>query len=813
MKKLLPALLCLIVLAVFRLRAADAPTKPSGPAHGLDMDYGPFLHYSILKPREPRPSTRPAQRRPATRATGGSPASVSKPPGPNPNPPWKPGDLLATKGVAVKLADNAAICFDTETLRYAAGWTGGYLDVSQTNLVRDQGPLPVSAADSLVFTTDDAPGWADRAGSFADPRPPNSDKRVNTGQGPLPKDWAHYRGLYRVDQRWGSGVIFSYTVGDVRVLDMPGCIKPPNGPPRFSRTLEITPHECELQLVVCSLNDGAVDPTLSNDHCIVMAPRSGGPMLAAQCFAGHLEVRGHSVIARIPPNVLSMDITLSQGTPEQIKHLAQEVRVAGSRISLASLTAHGGPAQWPQQLETAGTLGAPKDAYAVDALALPDHNPWQSWLKPTGFDFFSDGRLAFCTFNGDVWIVSGIDETLAHVKWKRFAAGLYEPLGLRIVDDTIHVLARDGIIKLHDLNNDGEADFYENFNNDLICDANYHSFHADLQTDREGNFYYAVGGNQMPEHKPDQRCVVKVSRYGDKAEVLCSGLRISNGLGVGANDEITVSDNQGHWVPASPIFLAKPGAFFGYHGDPRKVSKSEFAADIAQHPHDDPPICWIPYSMDNSSASQIWASKNFGPLSNRLLHLSYGKCTILQVLPEQVDGQWQGAAVTLPLKFDSGIMRARVNPLDGSLWVAGIRGWQTSANKDGCLQRIRYTGKPFYLPTSLHVTAKGIRVTFPVDLDPDTANDPGSYNLEAWTFHRSENYGSDDYKLSNPDEKGRDTLDVKSATLQPDKRTILIEVPDLKPTPQYMLKMRLSAADGTPVKADLGGSIWRISKE
>ena len=34
------------------------------------------------------------------------------------------------------------------------------------------------------------------------------------------------------------------------------------------------------------------------------------------------------------------------------------------------------------------------------------------------------------------------------------------------MNNEIYVLGRDQITKLHDLNGDGEADFYENFNND-----------------------------------------------------------------------------------------------------------------------------------------------------------------------------------------------------------------------------------------------------------------------------------------------------------------------------------------------------------
>src|SRR5206468_8397467 len=145
----------------------------------------------------------------------------------------------------------------------------------------------------------------------------------------------------------------------------------------------------------------------------------------------------------------------------------------------------------------------------------------------------------------------------------------------------------------------------------------------------------------------------------------------------------------------------------------------------------------------------------FGPLSDHMLHLSYGKCSMLEVLAEQVDGLWQGGAVQLPLKFDSGAMRARINPIDGQIWVCGLRGWQTSANKDGCLQRVRYTGKPFYMATEMHVTEKGIRVTFPVELDAETAADPGSYSFEAWGYRFSQKYGSDDYKISDPSVKGR----------------------------------------------------------
>src|SRR5438034_2324662 len=99
---------------------------------------------------------------------------------------------------------------------------------------------------------------------------------------------------------------------------------------------------------------------------------------------------------------------------------------------------------------------------------------------------FSGCRAADSTWSGDVWVVSGIDDSLGHLKWKRFATGLHQPLGLKIVNDEIYALCRDQITKLIDNNNDGEADFYQCFNNNWEMTTAFHAFAFDLQTDQIG---------------------------------------------------------------------------------------------------------------------------------------------------------------------------------------------------------------------------------------------------------------------------------------------------------------------------------------
>lgn len=759
------------------------------------MDYGPFLSYSVLKPQKPQPTTKSAAKK--TKSLAG-----------DPTPRWPAGDLLATKGIVVKLPGNAAICFDTDTCRYAAGWTGGWLDITRCNLAHQQGPLPAIVKGSLLFSTVDAPGWA-KDGSFTDPRPRTSDPRLATGQGPLPRDWAHYRGLYRD----ADSIVFSYTVGGVEVLDMPSSIQR-NGETILTRTIRIRHSESPLTLRVAD-DPGA--QTCSTDKVNRIVALQHGPTVLSIGLSHDSEYSGvkirpggkATIEVQIPAVKVPLQFTLL-ATARPADHV--EVGISNfPKIDAPTkdIRSHmsGGPAHWPQEIEGSGTVAPDKAAYVIDSAPLPSENPWKSWIKTSALDFFPDGRCAMCTLNGDVWTSTPLVGDLKNVKWRRFAAGLYEPLGLKIVDGKIYVLGRDQITVLHDLNNDGEADFYENFNNDDVSDANYHSFHYDLQTDRAGNFYYAITGNQMAYTHPDSGCVVKVGKYGDTFEVVATGLRAANGLGMGPNDELSVADNQGHWVPASPIFMVKPGAFFGYHGDPRNVTEKQFAEDQKKRPHDDPPLCWVPYKWDNSSGGQVWAPDNFGPLSGHMLHLSYGTASMFEVLPEEFDGVWQGGVVPLGLKFDSGAMRARVNPVDQSVWVCGVHGWTTAGAKDGCLQRVRYTGKPFVLPTEMHVKRDGLRVTFPVELDPETAKDAGSYSMEVWTYHRTETYGSPDYKISNPEEKGRDSLDVSSVDLSPDRKTVTIHITDLKPLTQYLLSVRIHAADGTPIKADVGGTI------
>jgi hypothetical protein len=193
----------------------------------------------------------------------------------------------------------------------------------------------------------------------------------------------------------------------------------------------------------------------------------------------------------------------------------------------------------------------------------------------------------------------------------------------------------------------------------------------------------------------------------------------------------------------------------------------------------------------------------------------------------------QGGVVQFPLKFQSGIMRARFHPLDGQLYVAGLRGWQTTGLKNGAFQRVRYTGAPVRMPIALHAKKGGIEIQFTSSLNTQSAADPENWNLEAWNYIWSAAYGSPEVSTSIQPEKpgevgkdgtaeftkaqmarkGHDTITVKSVKIGTDDRTVFLEIPDLKPVMQMSIKYQLKAADGTDINGEIVNTIHALSEE
>ena len=138
---------------------------------------------------------------------------------------------IAQKGIAVRLDSGTGgisrgrqwMIFDHDTFRMAGAWTGtGFIDWNAIHFNGAHNSHP-KVVGEVVVSNPTGPGWANPAtGSFEDNvRTVGRDGRR---YGPLPREWARYRGLYHFQDR----AVISYMVGDTEILEMPGTLGVPS---------------------------------------------------------------------------------------------------------------------------------------------------------------------------------------------------------------------------------------------------------------------------------------------------------------------------------------------------------------------------------------------------------------------------------------------------------------------------------------------------------------------------------------------------------------------------------------------------------
>jgi putative heme-binding domain-containing protein len=535
------------------------------------------------------------------------------------------------------------------------------------------------------------------------------------------------------------------------------------------------------------------------------APREGvvvtgisRPIAGAQWLAS----TDGSLRLKIPAGDRPLKFNLSVARAEnadEIPPLVERMGKDESGMDLKAFTA-GGPPRWPGTLATKAIVGNDDGPLAIDRLTHPATNPWFCRVRLTGFDFMPDNkRVAVCSWDGDVWMVDGIDRPDEALTWQRIASGLFQPLGLKVIDGKIYVTCRDQIAVLHDFNDDGETDYYECFNNDHQVTEHFHEFAMGLQADREGNFYYAKSARHAkPALVPHHGTLLRVSKDGSRTEILAKGFRAANGVCINPDGSFFVTDQEGHWMPKNRInWVPRKGGFYGNMYGYHDVTDSSDEAML-------PPLCWITNAYDRSPAELLWVtSDQWGPLKGSLLNTSYGYGMVYIVPHEKVNGQLQGGVSRLPIpEFPTGVMRGRFHPVDGQLYLCGMFAWAGSRNQPGGFYRLRYTGNPIHVPTGLRATREGLEITFSGTLDREVAANPANYNIKIWGLKRSAGYGS-----AHINER---PLAVKAAELSSDAKTVTLQVPDLQPTWGMEIRYRLRGSDGEKVEASIHGTIHAL---
>ena len=693
---------------------------------------------------------------------------------------------FAFKAIAVRLDPGAGGIsrghlwgmYDHDTMRLAGVWTGpNFIDWNCIHFNGSHGTHPKTVGTKIADNPV-GPGWANPAtGTFDDPRILGRDGKPT---GPLPRDWTHFLGRYQN----GSRMVMAYTVGNTRILDSLSLEE--------NSTTAIDWEKPGLFVIRRTLNIGPSKQPLK----MRVAKITGQPKIELLgVTTAKLSTEGDFTVLEIPasstPTRLAIRMSTGEGatvpdpTPSQPENLEALLP--------------GGLPLFPEPVSTPILSGGASSPFAVDEYTVPETNPWLALVRPTGFDFLEGGqRLAVSTWDGDVWTVDGITGQSGSVIWKRIASGLFQPLGVKIISGQIYVTCRDQIVILRDLNGDGYTDFYENFNNDHQVTAHFHEFAMGLQVDDQGQLYYSKAAcHGLKATVPHHGTVLRVSADGTKTDIMAGGFRAPNGVCLNPDGTFMVTDQEGFWLPKNRINWVKPGSFHGNiwgYTDVTDTSDSAMA----------PPICWITNNFDRSPAEPLWVTSDvWKPLKGTLLNFSYGYGKIFAVPHEKLGDVMQGGMVNLPIpQLPTGLIRGRFSPSDGQLYTCGMFAWAGNQTKAGGLYRVRYTGGPVDVPVEVKARPGSLTLNFSDPLDPTTATDVSRYHFTVWSLQRSQKYGSD-----HIDEH---SVEIKSARVSADGKTLTLEIPEIAPTWCYELGYDIKDASGAPVSHKLDGTINQL---
>ena len=707
---------------------------------------------------------------------------------------------VAVRCLVLVLGGDNYACFDTDLLRVAATWQGEFMSlvtmaqISYHQAGNKGNKIPEILGSSLTGTGV-YPGWLREGASFVDPRPagPNPDE---AGRGPIDASLGYWHGVYMA----GNEPVLRYRVGETEIAEV---VSSTPGSSSIVRTFALDKQDEVLTLVLAEYT--------KTDH-VQMNKHDGRVRIGDDTFhfklGGELDGvqlvmhDGQYVAVQISPaQERSLGVAVWKGSPDAEEKKQKDIRVTVPEYQ------QGGTSRWKEEVSTAFVLGEEvSQGYVIDQLELPIPNPWRRNVRIAGIDFFTDGRAAVSTFEGDIWIISGLTNANKSLTWKRYASGLYEPMSLSIVEDQVYVFGREGILRFTDLNDDGEADFYENFSNLPIQTIESREYPHSMHPRPEGGFYVSKGAalNMGPKTNesimngfraggPHSGTILKISADGKDIDYFATGLREPY---IGVHPEkgwVTASDQQGHFVPSSPIYFVQEGDYYGVPATAHQDVPPEIAL----------PLTWVPHNVDRSGTEQVWITSNqFGPLNGALIHLSYGQPGLFLVYAREEGGKLvDGAFTDLPISFSGPLMEGAVHPIDGQLYLGGFQVWDSNAQDVSNLYRMRYAGGEMTIPIGIKKGEQGVILYFDVELDKGSAENTDNYKAGRWNYKRTEMYGSGIFRRNGF--PGKERVRVANAMLSPDGRSIFIQLHDMQDIMQNELSFTLKTAEGVDVEKSI----------
>lgn len=411
-------------------------------------------------------------------------------------------------------------------------------------------------------------------------------------------------------------------------------------------------------------------------------------------------------------------------------------------------------------------------------------------MEVSGMDFAADGRLAVTLRKGEVWLIDGVEEAADQedLEFQRYASGLHEPLGILRDGDDFLVTQRTEVTRLRDRDGDGVADEYLTEASGWNVSGNYHGYAYGPARDGKGDLWVSLNldmGDRADNDAAWRGWGLKLDGEGGLVP-MAGGMRSPSGLGRNGEGDMFFSDQQGKWIPATPIHHLRRGVFFGnpegiasqdLPGSPLKLSAEVpnrvlYPEALRLLPELVPPAVWLPYDKMGRSATDIELideDGKFGPFDGQLLVGEFTNAAVSRVFLEKVGGEYQGACFPFLDDFPSAVVRLKFGK-SGRLFVGMTnRGWSSLGSRAYGLQRVEYRPeRAAFAIREMRATPEGFDLEFTEPVDPASLEEEDALAMSSYTYLYSSAYGGEEMETRE--------LEVAIAGVSGDGRTVSLAV-------------------------------------
>lgn len=374
--------------------------------------------------------------------------------------------------------------------------------------------------------------------------------------------------------------------------------------------------------------------------------------------------------------------------------------------------------------------------------------PIDKSIMPTSITWLKDGRMAFTSLKGHVWIAEDTDGDGLPDKTTLFEEGLAAPFGILADDNAIVVAHKPELLRLIDTDGDGRADEHEVVGSGWGYSDNYHDWASGLIRDAEGNMYVGLGSDySQKERSPDQDRwrggVIKIDPSGIVTPLGMS-MRYPMSLAFDGHGNLFATDNQGVQNTFNEINHILPGTHYGV---PSRHQPTENLTT-------ETPALAVPHPWTRSMNSILFLPDDFPVVGLRGhgIGCEYDSRFLMRFTVQDVGGILQGASYYFSRPNQEaggsnfiGPICSAISP-DGAIVVGSIwdSGWQGGQNTGGITRLMPSSSGMLNGIRELTATPVGFDVEFFEPIDAAVALEFSSWALQGYTREWGGGYASPD---------------------------------------------------------------------